>query len=104
MAKDGDYVFGKLMASIQPPNLIDIQTQSFGEFLQLDVPPMKRENKGLQAIFKDVFPVTSKDGRYTVDFVQYMFEQPKKTAVEALRDGDTYSAPLHATFLLKDGE
>ncbi|MGN0885464.1 MAG: DNA-directed RNA polymerase subunit beta [Candidatus Spyradenecus sp.] len=104
MAKDGDYVFGKLMASIQPPNLIDIQTQSFGEFLQLDVPPMKRENKGLQAIFKDVFPVVSKDGRYTVDFVQYMFEQPKKTAVEALRDGDTYSAPLHATFLLKDGE
>ncbi len=104
MAKDGDYVFGKLMASVQPPNLIDIQTQSFGEFLQLDVPPMKRENKGLQAIFKDVFPVTSKDGRYTVDFVQYMFEQPKKTAVEALRDGDTYAAPLHATFLLKDGE
>ena len=104
MAKDGDYVFGKLRASIQPPNLIDIQTQSFGEFLQLDVPPMKRENKGLQAIFKDVFPVTSKDGRFTVDFVQYMFEQPKKSAVEALRDGDTYSAPLHATFLLKDGE
>ncbi len=104
MAKDKDYVFGKLKAAIQPPNLIEIQTQSFADFLQADVSAGKRQNKGLQAIFKEVFPVVSKDGRYTVDFVRYNLEKPKKTAFEALRDGDTFSAPLHATFRLKDGD
>ncbi len=104
MARDKDYVFGKLKAPIQPPNLIEIQTQSFADFLQADVSAGKRQNKGLQAIFREVFPVVSKDGRFTIDFVRYNLEKPKKTAFEALRDGDTFSAPLHATFRLKDGD
>lgn len=104
MANDQDYVFGKLKAAIQPPNLIEIQTQSFADFLQADVSASKRQTKGLQAIFKEVFPVVSKDGRFTIDFVRYNLEKPKKTAFEALRDGDTFSAPLHATFRLKDGD
>ncbi len=104
MAIETDYVFGKLKAATQPPNLIDIQTQSFADFLQADVSATKRATKGLQAIFKEVFPVVSKDGRFTVDFVRYNLEKPKKTAFESLRDGDTFSAPLHATFRLKDGD
>ncbi len=104
MANDQDYTFGKLKASAQPPNLIEIQTQSFADFLQANVSAGKREMKGLQAIFKEVFPVVSKDGRFTIDFVRYNLEKPKKTAFEALRDGDTFSAPLHATFRLKDGD
>ena len=104
MASDEDFVFGKLKPVIQPPNLIEIQTQSFADFLQADVSAGKRQTKGLQAIFKEVFPVTSKDGRFTIDFVRYNLEKPKKTAFEALRDGDTFSAPLHATFRLKDGD
>ena len=104
MANEQDYVFGKLKSAIEPPNLIEIQTKSFADFLQADVKPGKRELKGLQAIFREVFPVVSKDGLRTLDFVQYTLERPKKTKFEALRDGDTYSAPLHATFRLKDGE
>ncbi len=104
MAIDTDYVFGKLKSATLPPNLIEIQTQSFADFLQADVGATKRATKGLQAIFKEVFPVTSKDGRYTIDFVRYNLEKPKKTAFEALRDGDTFSASLHATFRLKDGD
>ena len=105
MAKDEDFVFGKLKPVIQPPNLIEIQTKSFADFLQADVPAGKRKNIGLQAIFKEIFPVVSKDDRHlTIDFVRYNLEKPKKTAFEALRDGDTFSAPLHATFRLKDGE
>ena len=104
MAIDNDYVFGKLKAATQPPNLIEIQTKSFADFLQSDVAATKRENKGLQAIFNEIFPVVSKDGRFTLDFVRYNLETPRKTAFEALRDGDTFSAPLHATFRLKDGD
>ena len=104
MASDEDFVFGKLKPVVQPPNLIEIQTKSFADFLQADVAAGKRQNKGLQAIFKEVFPVVSKDGRFTIDFVRYNLEKPKKTQFEALRDGDTFSAPLHATFRLKDGD
>ena len=49
-------VFGKLQGMAEtPPDLIDIQTQSYREFLQADVPPQKRKAKGLQAIFSEIF-------------------------------------------------
>jgi DNA-directed RNA polymerase subunit beta len=97
-------VFGKLKAVTQPPDLIDIQTASYHDFLQLDVPAGKRENKGLQAIFREVFPIKSYDGRYTLDFAKYELSEPKLSALEALSRGGTYAAPLHATFRLKDGD
>jgi len=97
-------VFGKLKAVIQPPDLIEIQTKSYQDFLQLDAPPGKREEKGLQAIFREVFPIDSYDGRYTLDFVKYELGEPKLDALAALADGSTFAAPLHATFRLKDGD
>ena len=97
-------VFGKLKAVIQPPDLIAIQTKSYQDFLQLDVSPGKREEKGLQAIFREVFPIDSYDGRYTLDFVKYELGEPKLDALAALSDGSTFAAPLHATFRLKDGD
>ncbi len=96
--------FGKLKAVVQPPDLIDIQTKSYKDFLQADIPAGKREDKGLHAIFKEVFPIESYDGRYTLDFVKYEFSEPKMPALEALSKGATYAAPLHATFRLKDGD
>ncbi|MBQ3748287.1 MAG: DNA-directed RNA polymerase subunit beta, partial [Kiritimatiellae bacterium] len=98
-------VFGKLQGMAEtPPDLIDIQTQSYREFLQADVPPQKRENVGLQAIFREIFPVASYDGRYKLDFVGYTLDAPKKTYLQALMDGETYARPLRATFRLTEGE
>ena len=98
-------MFGKLQNMAEtPPNLIEIQTKSYEKFLQADVPAAKREDKGLQAIFKEIFPVVSYDGRYTLDFVGYNLSAPKKPYLQALMDGETYCRPLHATFRLKDGE
>jgi len=97
-------VFGKLKAVIQPPDLIEIQTKSYQDFLQLNAAPGKREEKGLQAIFREVFPIDSYDGRYTLDFVKYELGEPKMDALAALADGSTFAAPLHATFRLKDGD
>ncbi len=100
------HVFGKLQPVIQPPNLIDIQTHSYREFLQADCAPTKRDNsKGLQAIFREIFPVESfETGKYLLDFVKYQLGEPKMSAVEALANGSTYAAPFHATFTLKEGE
>ncbi len=98
-------VFGKLQGMAEtPPDLIEIQTKSYREFLQADVPAQKRENVGLQAIFKEIFPVASYDGRYKLDFVGYTLDEPKHTYLQALMDGETYARPLRATFRLTEGE
>ncbi len=96
--------FGKLVEVIEPPNLIEIQTASYKDFLQLDIAPGGRHNMGLQAVFKEVFPIESYDGRYVLDFVKYEFTLPKADPFEVLREGQTYAGTLHVTFRLKDGE
>ena len=97
-------VFGRLQNVYAPPDLIEIQTKAYNDFLQEDVPPAKRAEKGLQAIFHEIFPIESYDGRYVLDFVKYEFQAPKWTCQEAMYEGETYSKPLYATFRLKDGE
>jgi len=47
--------FGSLTAPIQVPHLLKIQLDSFERFLQRDVPPDQREDKGLEAVFRSVF-------------------------------------------------
>ena len=63
--------FGKLQPVIEPPDLIEIQTRSYREFLQMDSSPAKRKRTGLEAIFKEVLPIESYDGRYVLDYVKY---------------------------------
>ena len=104
MSKAERKVFGKLQNTVEPPDLIEIQTKSYRDFLQADVPPAKRQERGLQAIFHEIFPIASFDGRYVLDFVKYELMPPKHSYQESLYEGETYACPLHATFRLKDGE
>ena len=94
--------FGKLKEVAEPPNLIEVQVNSYVEFLQKDVPASKRKNTGLQTVFKEVFPIESYDNKATLDFSHYDIGEPKLSALEAQREGQTFSAPLHVTFLLKE--
>ena len=94
--------FGKIKEIIAPPNLIELQTNSYTEFLQIDVAPNRRKNVGLQAVFKEVFPIESYDGKVMLDFHTYEIGEPKVDWLECLREGITFGAPLYVTFLLKD--
>jgi DNA-directed RNA polymerase subunit beta len=94
--------FGKIKEIIAPPNLIEIQVNSYREFLQVDVAPSKRKNLGLQAVFTEVFPIESYDGKSVLDYHSYEIGDPKQDWLECLREGITYGAPLHVTFLLKE--
>ena len=94
--------FGTIKEAIEPPNLIEVQLNSYVDFLQKDVPPTKRKNTGLQTVFKEVFPIESYDEKATLDFSHYEIGEPKLSALEAQREGQTYSAPLHVTFQLKE--
>jgi len=94
--------FGKLREGAEPPNLIEIQLDSYIEFLQQDVSLAKRKETGLQAVFKEVFPIESYDEKVMLDFASYDIGEPKLSIREAMREGQTFSAPLHVTFLLKE--
>ena len=48
--------FGRIETVAEMPNLIDVQINSYKQFLQMGVPPEKRTESGLQAVFKSVFP------------------------------------------------
>src|SRR5436305_37908 len=94
--------FGKIKEIIAPPNLIEVQVNSYREFLQAEITPSKRRNLGLQAVFTEVFPIESYDGKSVLDYHSYEIGEPKQDWLECLREGITYGAPLHVTFLLKE--
>jgi DNA-directed RNA polymerase subunit beta len=94
--------FGKIKEIIAPPNLIELQTNSYKEFLQAEVPQSRRKNLGLQAVFTEVFPIESYDGKCVLDFHSYEIGEPKLDWLECLREGLTYGAPLYVTFMLKE--
>ena len=63
--------FSKIATAVQIPNLIEIQRESYNRFLQMDFLPEERENTGLQAVFKSVFPISDFRGTATLAFVEY---------------------------------
>ena len=69
--------FAKLKQVIDIPNLIDIQKRSYDKFLQLDVPPDKREPIGIQGVFKSVFPIKDFSETSSLGFESYNLEKPK---------------------------
>ena len=93
--------FGRLPNVMDLPNLVEIQTKPFADFLQLNKPKNKRENKGLQEIFRTVFPIESSDKAYRLEFVNYSLARPKYEIEECLRLGVSYAAPLKVALRLK---
>ena len=63
--------FSKIPATIQIPNLIEVQKRSYDRFLQMDALPSERDDAGLQAVFQSVFPITDFRNVSQLDFVEY---------------------------------
>ncbi|MGN6592160.1 MAG: DNA-directed RNA polymerase subunit beta [Terriglobales bacterium] len=63
--------FAKIPAAIQIPNLIEVQRQSYERFLQMDLLPAERDDRGLQSVFNSVFPISDFRGVSQLDFVDY---------------------------------
>ncbi len=96
--------FGKIKESIDPPNLIEIQTKSYEEFLQRFSEPDKRLKIGLQAVLNDHFPIDSYDGQIKLEYDHYDISPPKTSDFDAIRAGETYSASLYVKFRLTCGD
>src|SRR5580693_3876466 len=94
--------FGKLKEVISPPNLIEIQINSYLEYLQKGVPEKQRKPQGLEAVFREVFPIQSYDGRLVLEYVSYTIGDSKSTELECIREGITYSVPLYVKLRLRE--
>ena len=91
---------GNIPDLLELPDLIEIQTKSYGDFLQWDVPPDERVVRGLQEVFHEVFPIASPDNLTKLEFVNYSFAPPKYTVQECQERGMTYAASLKALLRL----
>ncbi|HXG68289.1 MAG TPA: DNA-directed RNA polymerase subunit beta [Blastocatellia bacterium] len=65
------YDFSKIKTLFRIPNLIEVQRQSYNRFLQMDLLPAERENIGLQAVFRSVFPISDFRETSQLEFVEY---------------------------------
>ena len=92
--------FGKIPLVTSLPNLIEVQKRSFDNFLQLRKKPGERNDSGLHAIFKSVFPINDYTERATVDYVSYDLGVPKYDVEECSQRGMTFGAPLLVNFRL----
>lgn len=63
--------FSKIPATIQIPNLIEVQKRSYDRFLQMDRLPSERDETGLQSVFQSVFPITDFRNVSQLEFVDY---------------------------------
>ncbi len=63
--------FGKIRSFLPLPNLIDVQRRSYEDFLQMDLLPKERQDVGLQAVFKSVFPFSDFRETCALEFVSY---------------------------------
>lgn len=92
--------YQKVAPYIHYPYLIEIQKNSYGQFLQDGIEADKRKNIGLQSVFNSVFPISDFAETASVEFVGYAFEQPKYTVSECRLRGMSYAAPLKVVIRL----
>jgi len=93
-------MFGRIHEVAEMPNLIEVQKQSYDQFLMVEEPEGGRQDEGLQAVFRSVFPIKDFGERAQLEFVRYAFDPPKYDVEECQQRGMTYAAPLKVTLRL----
>jgi len=98
--------FGGILSGTDLPNLLDVQLQSYGDFLQADIESDKRLRQGLQQIFLEIFPISDIRENYTLEFVKYQLGTRRYSILECQERNMTYAAPLKATLrlVIREGE
>ncbi|MBZ0221745.1 MAG: DNA-directed RNA polymerase subunit beta [Dokdonella sp.] len=92
--------FGKRPPVLGVPFLLAIQVDSYREFLQAEIDPNAREDKGLHAALRSVFPITSYSGSAALEYVNYRLGEPPFDERECRSRGMSFGAPLRVTVRL----
>ncbi len=91
-------IFGDIHEVVQMPNLIEVQRESYEQFLRSD--PSIDYVSGLEKTLRSVFPIRDFAGTAELDFVHYELEDPKYDTTECRQRGITYAAPMKVTLRL----
>ena len=93
--------FGTMLSATSLPNLIEVQKNSYEQFLQMYVPVKNRKNTGLHTVFKTVFPIKDFNDTSTLEYVRYEFDRPKYDVDECRQRGINFAAPLRVTLSVR---
>ena len=92
--------FSKIPTIVEYPDLLDVQRRSFIDFLQENIAPGQRAEKGLQEVFSGIFPIQDTRENFILEFVEYYLDKPKYSVKECRERGLTYAVPLKAKLRL----
>jgi len=93
--------FGKLKETLSIPNLIEVQKKSYSTFLNKEDSSSEGQiQKGLERVFKSIFPIEESGDKATLEYISYRFDKPKYHVDECRQRGLTYSAALKTTLRL----
>ncbi len=93
--------FGSLPDVMNLPYLIKTQTDSFKEFLQADKNPDDRQEKGLEEVFKSIFPINSASNNAALDYINYELGECLYSPQECKLKGISYAVPLYVNLQLR---
>jgi DNA-directed RNA polymerase subunit beta len=98
--------FGKIRETVEIPDLVAIQRKGYDGFLQREAAPQKRARKGLEELFREIFPIESYDKGMILEYLYYELEQPRYSINECRQLRLTYGYPLKIACRLrsKDGQ
>ncbi|MBN1884930.1 MAG: DNA-directed RNA polymerase subunit beta [Candidatus Krumholzibacteriota bacterium] len=92
--------YQKIPQVMEIPHLLEVQLESYERLLQRRVPMDKRDEIGLESVFRSVFPVVSSRGHFTLEYIGYTVGEPKYTVEECKERDLTFAVPLKAALRL----
>ncbi len=84
------YDYSKISGDLPLPNLVEIQTKSYAEFLE----------KGLDEVFRESFPIENYIGTLTIEYISIRLGEPKHSYLECKEKDLTYNVPMYITVRL----
>jgi len=92
--------FGKLKEILSIPNLIDVQKKSYKQFLTSKDQNKSILQKGLDSVFKSIFPIEELSDKATLEYISFRLEKPKFDVEECRQRDLTYASALKPTLRL----
>ena len=76
------------------PDLTEIQTKSYADFLQHEIPSEKRKDQGIESVLREIFPIESYDKQISLQYLRYDLGKPRYTPEECRQLRLTYGRPF----------
>ncbi len=92
--------FGKLKEILTIPNLIDVQKESYSQFLKIKKKSEFSSQKGLEKVFQNIFPIEELSDKATLEYLSFKLEKPKFDVEECKQRDLTYASALKPTLRL----